>query len=82
MNEMQLTELAKISSTYLKSILEADDANGKRIENTFTSDELLMGSMILNNYLIEYVSDILNITDHEVLTIIERQIDKSLNDLS
>lgn len=81
MNEMQLTELAKISSTYLKSILEADDTNGKRIENTFTSDELLMGSMILNNYLIEYVSDILNITDHEVLAIIERQIDKSLNDL-
>lgn len=82
MNEMQLTELAKISSTYLKSILEADETNGKRIENTFSSDELLMGSMILNNYLVEYVSDILNITDHEVLTIMERQIDKSLNDLS
>lgn len=78
MKESQLEELAKVSSAYLKSILEKDDANGKRIEDTFTSDELLIGSMILNNYLVEFMSDILNITDHQVLNIIESQIDKKL----
>lgn len=78
MKESQLEELAKVSSAYLKSILEKDDANGKRIEDTFTSDELLIGSMILNNYLVEFMSDMLNITDHQVLNIIESQIDKKL----
>lgn len=80
MKESQLEELAKVSSAYLKSILEKDDANGKRIEDTFTSDELLIGSMILNNYLVEFMSDMLNITDHQVLNIIESQIDKRLGD--
>lgn len=80
MKESQLEELAKVSSAYLKSILEKDDTNGKRIEDTFTSDELLIGSMILNNYLVEFMSDMLNITDHQVLNIIESQIDKRLGD--